>query len=79
MFKNKSKNGFNNLCGQNIKYLRKEKKLSQREFADVLQLEGLDLTKNSVQKIESGERFVTDIELVVIARCLNVSMEELVK
>ena len=30
---------------------------------------GLDIDKNAVQRIESGKRFVTDIELKVIARC----------
>lgn len=77
MFKNKAKNGFNNLCGQKIKILRKNQNLSQRALADLLQLKGLDVTKNSIQKIESGERFVTDIELAIISRHFNVSMEEL--
>ncbi len=77
MFKNKSKEGFNNLCGQNVKTLRKKQNLSQRALADLLQLRGLDVSKNSIQKIESGERFVTDIELVILSRQFNISMEEL--
>ncbi len=43
----------------------------------MLQVEGLDIDKNAVQRIESGRRFVTDIELRVIARVLNVSYNEL--
>ena len=31
----------------------------------------------AVQRIESGQRFVTDIELVVLAKVLNVSIETL--
>ena len=43
----------------------------------MLQIAGLDIDKNTVQRIESGKRFVTDIELKVLARVLGVSIEEL--
>ncbi|MBR4247220.1 MAG: helix-turn-helix transcriptional regulator [Treponema sp.] len=51
--------------------------LSQRALADKLQLNGIDVDKNAIQRIECGKRFVTDIELVVIARVLGVSIMEL--
>ena len=54
-------------------------KFSQRELADCLQLRGLDVDKNAVQRIEAGKRFVIDIELVVIADVLNISLDELLK
>ena len=50
---------------------------SQRQLADDLQLLGLDIDKNAVQRIEAGKRFVTDIELVYISKALNLSYEEL--
>ena len=80
MYKNKS-NGRNNLCGQKIKELRLQlpEKTSQKKFADMLQIEGLDLDKNAVQRIESGARFVTDIELRTIANVLKVSCDELLR
>ena len=37
---------------------RKELQISQRELADWLQLIGLDIDKNAIQRIESGQRFV---------------------
>ena len=43
----------------------------------MLQLAGLDLDKNAVQRIESGQRFVTDIELRTIAKVLNVAYTDL--
>lgn len=43
----------------------------------MLQLKGLDLDKNAIQRIESGKRFVTDIELRYFAKVLNVSYEAL--
>ena len=79
MYKNKAKDGRNNICGKNIKKFRESLPAapSQKGFSDLLQLEGLDLDKNAVQRIESGQRFVTDIELRVIARVLRVSYEDL--
>lgn len=41
----------------------------------MLQIEGLDLDKNAIQRIESGQRFVTDIELKGIAKVLKVEYQ----
>ncbi len=77
MFINKAPNGSNNLSGIKIKALRTELGISQRELADRLQLVDLDVDKNAIQRIEAGKRFVTDIELVSIAKALNVSITDL--
>ena len=81
MFKNKSTSGKNNICGEKIYNLRKNcnEKLSQKKLADKLQLLGLDVDKNAIQRIESGQRFVTDIELVAFAKVFNVSVSDLFK
>lgn len=77
MFINKANDGSNNICGKNISVFRKALKISQRQFAELLQLNGLDIDKNAIQRIESGQRFVTDIELIIIAKVLNKSYSEL--
>lgn len=77
MFTNKSNDGSNNVCGKKIAVFRKQLGKSQRELADALQLLGLDVDKNAIQRIEAGKRFVTDIELVYLVKVLNVSYEEL--
>lgn len=79
MYKNKVADGENNICGQKVKEIRERlpEKTSQRKLADILQMAGLDIDKNAVQRIESGKRFVTDIELKVIAKVLDVSYQEL--
>ncbi len=77
MFINKTSDGKNNLCGENVANFRKKMKISQRELADRLQLAGLDIDKNAIQRIECGKRFVTDIELVVLAEVLQCSLEQL--
>lgn len=79
MFINKTAGGRNNICGQNVAKFRKEMKISQRKLADRLQLIGLDVDKNAVQRMESGQRFVTDIELVHLCRALSKSLDELMK
>ena len=79
MFINKSTTGENNICGKNIAILRKELKISQRVLADKLQLIGLDVDKNAIQRIEAGKRFVTDIELLAIAKVFDTTLDELVK
>ena len=43
----------------------------------MLAMAGLDIDKNAIQRIESGQRFVTDIELKVIAKVLKVDYREL--
>ena len=77
MFINKSENGKNNLCGQRIAQYRKEKKLSQRQLADKLQLSGLNVDKNAIQRMESGQRFITDIELTFLCAVLEKSFNQL--
>lgn len=79
MYKNRSPHGGNNLCGERVRALclAMPGRVSQRALAERLQIEGLDLDKNAVQRIESGERFVTDIELRAISRVLGVTADEL--
>lgn len=79
MFINKAKDGLNNICGKNVAFLRKNMGLSQRQLAGALQLAGLDIDKNAVQRIECGKRFVTDIEIISIADTLGVSLDALLR
>ena len=78
MFKNKNE-GKNNLCGERVRALRLAypTKLSQRALADKMQLIGIDVDKNAIQRIECGKRFVTDIELKAFAEILGVRVDEL--
>ena len=79
MFINKNEDGSNNICGKKIAILRKDLKISQRILADRLQLSGLDVDKNAIQRIECGKRFVTDIELVAFSKIFNITVDELLK
>lgn len=77
MFINKTENGANNICGRNVFLFRKGLGVSQRELADRLQIQGLDVDKNAIQRIEAGKRFVTDIELCSLALVFGKSVDEL--
>ena len=79
MFINKSHNGTNNMIGERLADMRKETGLSQKKFADRLQLLGLDIDKNAIQRIECGKRFVTDIELTYICKALDTDPDELLQ
>lgn len=77
MFINKTDDGLNNVCGKNIARLRVNLKISQRELADRMQLVGIDVDKNAIQRIECGKRFVTDIEIIAFAKIFDVTFDEL--
>ena len=79
MFTNKSSDGLNNICGKNITKYRTALKLSQRQLADRLQLAGIDIDKNAVQRIVCGKRFVTDIELLAFSKCFNIDIKDLLQ
>lgn len=81
MFHTKSKDGLNNICGKKIRAFRESQpvRYSQRMLADEMQRNGVDMDKNIIQRIESGERFVTDIELKVFAKILGMSCDDLLK
>ncbi len=72
-------NGRKNLCGENIRMLRCKKRLSQTDLAAKMQLSEIILERDSISRIEIGTRFVTDYELMVFARVLGVSVEDLLK
>lgn len=80
MHKAKTPDGRANLCGRRVAKMRKamRPKCSQKKFAESLQLLGLDVDKNAIQRIEAGKRTVTDIELKIIAKALDISVDELI-
>ncbi len=78
MFKIKAPDGTNNLCGKTVAQIRREKKLSQRKLAAKMQLLGFDVDHYFIRRVENGERFVTDIDLVIFARALDVPIATLI-
>lgn len=73
----KSEIGEKNLISTRLKELRKLHRLSQRGLAHKLQLNGIDLDKNVITRIETNKRYVTDIEIRAIAKIFEVSYQYL--
>lgn len=48
-------------------------RLTQEDLAVKMQMEGFKITKNSLSRIETNRRYITDLELIVFAKVLNVS------
>ena len=68
-----------NITGRQIKLARHRKNITQEDLAIQLQMLGFKHTRNTIAKIESGFRQVTDLELRAIARVLSVSITSLFK
>ena len=77
MFKLKTVNGENNITGKRLTAIRHQKGISQRQLAKNLQLLGYDVDHHFIRRIENGERFVTDIELIILSEALGVSIDDL--
>lgn len=65
--------------GANIRRLRLEKKLGQTELANRLQLEGVDMTREALVKIERGIQHISATQLKAIRDVLQTSYDELLK
>ena len=70
-------NGSKNISGERIKEVRKRLQLSQEMLAAKLQVEGVNIERDSVSRIEIGTRFVADYEIVALCRILGVTPEYL--
>lgn len=79
MFINRASDGLNNISGKNIASFRNKLKISQRALAERMQLIGIDIDKNAIQRIECGKRFVTDIEIVAFAKVFDIEIQDLLK
>lgn len=79
MFKNRAPNGKANICGEKVAEYRMnmKPKMSQRQLSEKLQILGLDVDKNAIQRIECGKRFVTDIELVALSQVFDTDIKNL--
>lgn len=66
-----------NIVGKRIQEGRKKfnPPLSQRELAARLELNGWEISRGTLSKIEAGIRQVTDIELMALSKALKVSPE----
>lgn len=65
--------------GDRIRIERLKKRMTQMELAAKIQLQGITLERDSISRIEIGTRFVTDYELKLFAKVLNVTVDDLLE
>ncbi|MBR4100040.1 MAG: helix-turn-helix transcriptional regulator [Clostridia bacterium] len=66
-----------NMVGKNIERLRKQKGIKQKDFISKMQILGCDINPTSYSKLEGQIRIASDKEIYVIAKILNVKIDEL--
>lgn len=71
-------NGKSNICGENIRRIREYQKLTQAQLAARLQSRyNVQLEQRSISRIEIGEHFLTDYEVLAISKALKVDIKSL--
>lgn len=68
-----------NLIGNTIRYYRTQNKLSLSQLSVKLQLLGIDIPKNSLQRLEKGNRIIKEYELAALSKVFKVSTDVLLK
>lgn len=63
--------------GNNIRILRERKKFTQEILAAKLQVNGCDITRSAVAKIEVGQRHLYPDEIILIKQILGVTYDEI--
>lgn len=79
MPKPKTTAGERNLISQRLIELRRKHHMSQRLLAYQLQLNGYDMDKNVITRIETNKRYVTNIEIKALAEIFQVSYDYLLE
>ncbi len=67
--------GKKNICGERLRQARVIKRLRQEDLAAQIQVNGINMERDSISRIEIGTRFVADFELKVFAKVLGVSVD----
>ena len=68
-----------NMIGSNLRRLRTEKKLSQQDVCNRLEMMAIYICRGSISRIEDKKRTVTDIELYGLAKVLGVEISDLLE
>ena len=68
-----------NVIGLKIKYYREKNGWSLSELSNKLMLQGIDIPKSSLQRMETGGRVIRDYELAGFSKVFKVSPNILLK
>ena len=65
--------------GENIRRIRKEKGIGQTELVRMVQLMGIDMTRETLVKIERGIQHIKASQFKAIKEALQTTYDELLK
>lgn len=71
--------GDKNIIGAKVVVIRKAKGIKQKDFLAKLQTMGMDISATSLSRLEGQYRLVQDFEVVIVAKALDIPVEELLK
>lgn len=66
-----------NIVGPQIRKLRTERGLTQAMLAAKCEVKGWSISRGTLSKVEAQLRCVTDEELLILAKALKVSIQDL--
>jgi transcriptional regulator with XRE-family HTH domain len=69
--------GNKNIIGMKVVAIRQAKHIKQKDFLAKLQTLGMDISATSLSRLEGQYRLVQDYEVVILAKALDISVEEL--
>lgn len=66
-----------NIVGTRVRHARKSAKppITQNDLVACLQLQNMSIDQSGLSKLENGQRPISDIEVLALARALKVSPE----
>ena len=70
---------YKNVLGKRIKQIREQKLITQEQLTARLNVQGIDIDRPMISRIESQTRQLLDIEIIGIAKALGVNVTELFK
>ena len=67
------------IIGANIRVLREKADMTQETLSAKLQINGCDITRSALAKIEVGQRHLYPDEIILIKNILSVSYDDIFK
>ncbi len=66
--------GQKNISGDRIHQARTAKRISRADLSARMQVNGVLIEREAISKIETGDRFVADYELLIFSEVLGVTL-----
>ena len=67
------------VIGKNIRELRNRSNITQVQLAALFQINGCDITRSAVAKIEAGQRHLYPDEIIILKKVLKTNYDEILK